>query len=211
MKYFMRMIASFLCLVFAVTLLSCAKPDISDPLAKNPDLMENVTNDWMPILEKEECLATMGMGNSEDTIHLSTNWRFANYGNCLYFWGYYTYKAESGAEMRKPMLMRYDLRTGETYPACRDSACLHRDESCPFFMGNINAYIMDKNIIYMLKCETKDGEVDTSKPGGIYSYNVDTMEYKLIAERETGATNYFGYHDKKLYYVQNEYKERCSN
>ena len=53
----------------------------------------------------------------------------------------------------------------------------------------------------MLKCETKDGHVNTSEKGGIYSYNLDTLEYKLIAEYETGAANFFGYYDNKLYYV----------
>ena len=208
MKNISRFMSILLCLLLGASMVSCAKPDISDPLAENPELIQNVTNDWMPVLSEEECLKTMGLGNSEDTLHVATHVRSRNYGNFLYFLGYNTYKNKTGKEVSKRMLMRYDLRTAQSYPACADSACLHRDEGCPFYNISVSGFVMEGNMVYMLTAaSTDDGNVDTSKKGGICSYNLDTLEYEWICDREVSALSYLGYYQNKLYYVQHEYKK----
>lgn len=203
--------AAAIALSIVLLLCSCGNDKFKDPLAENPELLDEVENTWVPILSEEECLETLGLGNSKDTIPMSTNLRSRNYGSFLFFPGYYTYKTVSGKEDKQYMLLRYDMRTGETYPACRDSACLHRDESCPLNLGNLSQYIIVDNIMYLLTFEATDtGKVDTSKKGGVYSYNLDTLEYKLLFERETGVLSYFDYYDGKLYFVQYEYADESN-
>ena len=211
MKKRTKLTSWVLLLTFLLSLFSCGKPDISDPLAENPDLFDDTENNWLPLLSKEECLETMGLGSSEDTIYATDNVRSYNYGNFVYYVGFYTFNSGSGKETKRKMLMRYNLCTGESYPAYRDSACTHQNAVCPLYLNNMESIIMEKNVIYILTSQvTDDGAVDTSKKGGIYSYNLDTLEYDYICERETGVNSFLGYYNGKLYYVQYEY-EKDSN
>lgn len=204
-----RIIATVLMVTFLLSLISCGK--IKDPLAENPELMENITNNWMPILSEEECLETMGLGNSKDTQSIITRERCHHYGNCVYFWDYTMgYEEETGKPIVKRMLQRYDLRNGQTYPVCRDSACLHDSEACSFFSGNISWFVIVDNMIYLLWAEDKSGNEDTQKKGYICSYNLETLKYKRICEREAGVYNFMTYHDGKIYYVQHEYPDETN-
>ena len=209
MKKMQRIIGMLLLCSVAIGLFSCGK--IKDPLAD----MDNITNNWMPILSEEECLATMGLGNSKDTLPIISRARSNNYGNCIYYCQYDLVPADEDEPNTNMTLvrtfMRYDLRNGESYPVCRDSACLHNSESCPLYAGCIEWHIIVDDTIYMLWADiNKTGEVNTKRKGYICSYNLETLEFKRICERDAGVYNFMTYHDGKIYYVQYEYPDETN-
>ena len=64
---------------------------------------------------------------------------------------------------------------------------------------------------YMTLKITDDGNVDTSKAGGIYRYDMKTFECKLLTRIDTGVNGFFNYYKGKIYYVQNEYRDKETN
>ena len=76
MKNITRFVLILLCLLLGASTISCAKPDISDPLAEHPELMGDIENNWVPLMSEEEAKENMGLKGKR---------RY--YEGCIYYLG----------------------------------------------------------------------------------------------------------------------------
>ena len=122
MKNITRFVSILLCLLLGASTISCGFGDISDPLAENPELMNDAINNWLPLMPEEEAEELTGLKG-----------RKAYHDGCIYYIDQYSTKVKPGMKPKWYTLFRYDMNTGVTSLACRDAACPHNDEFCPFF------------------------------------------------------------------------------
>ena len=155
----MKIACLFLSIVLCLSLISCGFGDITDPLGDDYE----VPQEWQPILSEEEALEKYGLGDYRDTYDLQEIRLRECYDYCIYFRG--NLKDPTKLELGSyNTLLRYDLRTGEILPACRDSACTHLNAGCPFYLKNTARYLIHGDIMYYMTLKvTDDGNVDTSK------------------------------------------------
>ena len=181
MKNISRFMSILLCLLLVASIISCGK--IKDPLAENPELMDNVENNWAPLMSEEEAAATMGLkGNQE------------YYNGFIYYMDNYLYTdSKTGEKIETNMIFRYDMNTGIVSPACRDSACAHNDEFCPFFFENavIIRFQIANDCLYYLTASKRAGHIDTSKKGAVHCYNLKTLRYKKLFEFDVNNNSTF--------------------
>ena len=110
-----------LCLLLGASMVSCGLWDISDPLAENSELMGDIKS-WIPLISEEEAEETTGLKGRREY-----------HDGCIYYIDQYSAKVKPGMKPQWHTLFRYDMNTGVTSLACRDAACPHNDEFCPFF------------------------------------------------------------------------------
>ena len=192
MKILTKLTSLVLLLTFLLSLFSCGK--IKDPIAENPELMDNVST-WIPLLSGEEAEQTMGLYGSQ-----------FSYKNCVYYRDYYTFvNPKTGTQSKRYTIVRYDAYTGITRPACMDSACAHMDQNCPFYQADdILAFRIVDEMLYYQTAKYVNGKVNTSQKGGIHSYNLDTMEYTYLCDWEACDNTGLHYYDGNIYFVQCE-------
>ena len=202
MKLFRRSLLVFLCLSIVCIFFSCG--DVKDPLA-NETIEEN---NWLPLLSEEQ-YDEFGLGTYEDTPRLYTDC----YENYIYYKGDFNYTTRDGETSSIYTIMRYDVRTGMSYPACRDAACTHLDESCVFYNAKgIVYFLIQGDTMYYISATVKpNGNIDTSIPGAINSYNLKTMKYKYITEWEACDEALMQYYDNCLYFAQVELHKNDNN
>ena len=190
MRYSFKFASVFLCLVLVASIISCGK--IKDPLAENPELMDNVENNWAPLMSEEEATATMGLKGKK-----------AYYDGYIYYIGYYLYKnPQTGKESEMKMLVRYNMNTGVVSPACRDAACTHRNESCPFYGKTIISFEIANDSLYFFTASKRGGHIDTSQKGAIHRYNLNTIKYEKLFEFDVNDNSTFFCTDEYIYYTQ---------
>ena len=157
MKNFNKMIVCLICIMLTFSLVSCNPPAIKDPLASiSEDTQGRVTspvpsalpeNEWAPLIAEDEALQAFGLGSREDTVGASMRSRKC-YGEFVYYRGEYSF-ASIGADKTFPTLLRYDMSTGTSEPACRDAACTHQKDDCPFAKPEeIKNFFIDDGVLY---------------------------------------------------------------
>ena len=215
MKNHKKTIVCLLCVLLILPLISCNPTAIKDPLASsNEEPRQSTTssvpselpeNEWAPLISEDEALQSFGLGSREDTVGASIRSRKC-YGEFVYYRGTYSFKS-MGGDKSFPTLLRYDMSTGTSEPACRDAACTHQKDDCPFAKPEeIKNFLMDDGVLYFLRVKLKsNGKIDTSKKGGIYSYNLKTLEYKYLCDWEGCDSTYLNLYEGAVYFIQYEF------
>ena len=209
MKNHKKIIVCLLCVLLTLPLISCNPTAIKDPLANGETQESTPGNDapnlWAPLISEQEAKEDFGFGSRQDTVHPALNARKC-YGEFVYYRGEYTFE---GTENAKPvkMLLRYNMETGKSEPACRDSACTHDKDDCPFYKPDeIKRFFIDDGVLYYLRVNLKpSGKIDTSKAGGIHSYNLKTMEYKYLCKWEGCESTFLDLYGDFIYYFQYDF------
>lgn len=204
-----KMLTFITSIVLILQLASCNNVNYNDPLstvtADMPITEELPKNDWVPLISDDEAINAFGFGSRQDTAHPAFNARKC-YGEFVYYCGEYIYE---GTENAKPvkMLLRYNMETGKSEPACRDSACTHDKDDCPFYKPDeIKRFFIDDGVLYYLRVKLKpSGKIDTSKAGGIHSYNLKTMEYKYLCKWEGCESTFLDLYGDFIYYFQYDF------
>lgn len=233
MKNSGKITVCLICIMFVLSCISCSSPKIKDPLASiskdsggsgvnsgasespgnsgasespgNSETSEPPVDAWAPLLTEEEAIAEFGLGSRKDTVGASLRARRCD-GEFAYYRGEYSY-AGVGKEETFSALLRYNMRTGTSEPACRDAACTHQNANCPFSKPEeIKNFFIDDGVLYYLRVKLKsNGKIDTSREGGLYSYNLKTLECKYLCPWEGCNSIYLDLYGDSLYYIQHEF------
>ncbi len=80
------------------------------------------------------------------------------------------------------VVLKRSVHTGECTPVCTDPFCTHDNPSCRF---HTSMYVKSiGNTMYAIKIDEGDVDDKGNLKSTIYSYNVDTDEYKTIFEKD---------------------------
>ncbi len=99
---------------------------------------------------------------------------------------YYPYEEEpegdyifnSSTNGKVELVLKRNVHTGECTTVCNDPFCTHDNPSCPFY---ITLYVVGiGNTMYGIRIDTEN------TTNYIYSYNVDTDEYKIVYKKDGG-------------------------